>query len=151
VHDDVGTVRGFASALAVGGVHLLLAPLPWQTGGGGLRVYLTFPEMVAWWCLLPVAVVPGLVRPIRWRFDDVLPILIFVVGLGTAYSLLFSNIGLIFRQRSQLLPWFFVFAGVGIDGWLQARTNRKPHDAGRECTEFNPVGDDGQNQVESPH
>jgi hypothetical protein len=141
--NDVRTTAGFCTQLTVGATHLLLAPLPWQTGGGGLRVYLAFPEMVVWWCLLPTAVVPGLWHTLRRRFDDVLPVLIFVVGLGAVYSLLFANIGLIFRQRSQLLPWLLAFAAVGIEQRLHARhTRRAAKDFPEGCAHAGNSGSD---------
>jgi hypothetical protein len=127
---NLSTVPGFVEALTVGALHLLLAPLPWQTGGGGLRVFLAFPEMVLWWGLLLGAVLPGLRRATRDHLDALLPVLLYVVALGGVYCLLFSNIGLIFRQPSQLLPWLLALGAIGLDeryrAWLERRGGGVP-------------------------
>lgn len=39
-----------------------------------------------------------------------MPILLFILGLGVVYSITTGNIGLMYRQRTQFLPYFFIFA-----------------------------------------
>jgi hypothetical protein len=112
---DLETPGGFTMAILVGGAHLLLAPFPWQLGGGSLRMILTLPELILWWALFFVGVVPGFWHAVRHRFNDVMPVLIFLFGLGLLYSMMFGNVGLVFRQRAQLLPWLFIFAAVGLE------------------------------------
>jgi 4-amino-4-deoxy-L-arabinose transferase-like glycosyltransferase len=116
---DMRTTTGFSIATAIGAAHLLLAPFPWQLGGASLRMLLTLPELVYWWWLFFVGVIPGMSFCIRRRLTDIQPLLVFVFGLGLLYSMTFGNIGVVFRQRAQLLPWLFVFAGVGLE--LRAR------------------------------
>jgi hypothetical protein len=58
---------------------------------------------------------PGLVYCLRYRLADVRAILILVLGFGLLYSLTFGNVGLVFRQRSQLLPWLFIISAVGLE------------------------------------
>lgn len=113
--DDVRNYRGLAYGLTVGAAHLLLAPFPWQLGGGSLRLVLTFPELVYWWWLVAVGLRPGLVYCLRYRLADVRAILILLLGFGLLYSLTFGNVGLVFRQRSQLLPWLFIISAVGLE------------------------------------
>ena len=112
---DLNTPGGFVMAAAVGGAHLLLAPFPWQLGGGSLRLLFTLPELAVWWWLFFAGVIPGLWYLLRNRFGDIQALLIFVAGLGLLYSLMFGNVGLIYRQRAQLLPWLLIFAAVGIE------------------------------------
>lgn len=112
---DIQTPSGMLMSVAVGGVHLLLAPFPWQLGGAGLRTLLTLPELLVWWWLVFTALVPGLRIALRHRFTDVQPLLYFVLGMAFLYGLTFSNVGLVFRQRAQLLPWLLVFAMVGLE------------------------------------
>ncbi|MCS6806073.1 MAG: hypothetical protein RMM98_13070 [Acidobacteriota bacterium] len=112
---DLETPTGFVMGAAFGGVHLLLAPFPWQFGGGSVRMMLTAPEMVVWWWLFFVGVLPGLWYVVRHRWPEVLPLLIFVAGLGLLCSIAFGNIGLAYRQRAQLLPWLLIFAMVGLE------------------------------------
>jgi len=105
----------FVLAVGFGGAHLLLAPFPWQLGGASLRMALTLPELLVWWYLFFSGVVPGFWFGIRKRFSDIQPLLFFTLGLGLLYSLMFGNIGLIYRQRAQLLPWLLIFAAVGLE------------------------------------
>jgi 4-amino-4-deoxy-L-arabinose transferase-like glycosyltransferase len=124
---DLETPGGFSMAVLIGGAHLLLAPFPWQLGGGSLRMILTLPELLVWWWLFFIGVVPGFWHTVRHRFGDVMPVLIFLFGLGLLYSMMFGNVGLVFRQRAQLLPWLFIFAAVGLELRLIKRlTVRQP-------------------------
>ncbi len=112
---DLNTTSGLAMALTVGGAHLLLAPFPWQLGGGSMRMLLTIPELLVWWGLVFVGLFPGLWHVCRTRFAEVQPMLFFILGLGVLYSMMFGNVGLIFRQRAQLLPWLLIIAVVGLE------------------------------------
>jgi len=112
---DLNTTSGLALALTVGSAHLLLAPFPWQMGGGSMRMLLTIPELLVWWALVFVGLFPGLWHVCRTRFAEVQPMLFFILGLGLLYSMMFGNIGLIFRQRAQLLPWLLIIAVVGLE------------------------------------
>jgi hypothetical protein len=129
---DVGyslrTAEGFAGSLIIGGLYLLLAPFPWQLATGSLRMLLVTPEVVLWWWLLFTGIAPGMMHLLRTRFRDVLPLLIMVLGLGFLYALMFNNIGLVYRQRAQLLPWLLIFAVVGRD--LAARRRHSPSRTG---------------------
>ena len=112
---DLGSATGLAMAIGVGGSHLLLAPFPWQLGGGSLRMLLTTPELAVWWWLFLVGLIPGLWHVCKTRLADAQPMLFFVLGLGLLYSMMFGNVGLIFRQRAQLLPWLLIIAIVGLE------------------------------------
>lgn len=113
---DLETNQGMSLALLFGAAHLLLAPFPWQLfGGGSVRMALTLPEMLVWWYLFFMGVVPGLWYTIRHRMGDLMPVLFFLLGLGFVYSIMFGNIGLVYRQRSQLLPYLLSFAAYGIE------------------------------------
>jgi hypothetical protein len=112
---DLNSTTGLALALAVGGAHLLLAPFPWQLGGGSVRMLLTAPELFVWWWLVFVGLFPGLWHVCKTRFNEVQPMLFFILGLGLLYSMMFGNVGLIFRQRAQLLPWLLIIAVVGLE------------------------------------
>jgi len=128
---DLGTPSGMALSIAVGSAHLFLAPFPWELGRLGLRTLLTLPELVVWWWLAFFAVLPGLRIALRARFAEVQPLLYFILGMGIVYGLTFSNVGLVFRQRAQLLPWLLVFAAVGLEqravSSLARRRARIPH------------------------
>jgi 4-amino-4-deoxy-L-arabinose transferase-like glycosyltransferase len=123
---DLNSASGLAMSLVVGGAHMLLAPFPWQLGGGSLRMLLTAPELVVWWWLVFVGLVPGIWHVCKTRFSEVQPMLFFIAGLGLLYSMMFGNVGLIFRQRAQLLPFLLIIAVVGLEQralqkWIKRR------------------------------
>jgi hypothetical protein len=118
---DLNSTTGLVSALTVGAAHLLLAPFPWELAWGSARMLSATPELVVWWWLFFVGVVPGAVYCVRTRLAGVLPLLAFIFGMGLLYSLTFANIGLVYRQRVSLLPWLFIFAAVGLERRAQRR------------------------------
>jgi hypothetical protein len=107
---DVSSPEGALSALPLGLTYLLLAPFPWQLGS--LRQIITLPEMLVWWASLPLLLV-GLIFTIKYRLREVAPILIFTTLLTLTYSILQGNVGTAYRQRAQLLIFYFVFVAVG--------------------------------------
>jgi hypothetical protein len=107
--------------LLIGAVHLLLAPFPWQLASGSLRMLMVAPEMVYWWWLVFAGVIPGFGFALRRRFNDILPLLAMLIGFGLLYSVTFMNVGLIYRQRAQLMPWLLTFAAVGLEQRQQRR------------------------------
>lgn len=107
---DVGTAEGALSVIPMGIVYLLFAPFPWQFTS--LRQSITLPEMVVWWLSFPLLVL-GLWYSIKHRLREVSPIVIFTTMLTLAYSLFQGNVGTAYRQRSQLLVFYFIFVAVG--------------------------------------
>ena len=107
---DVGTAEGALSILPVGILYLLLAPFPWQFTT--LRQSITLPEMIVWWFCFPLLVL-GLWYSLKHRLREVSPIVIFTTMLTLAYSLFQGNVGTAYRQRSQLLVFYFIFVAVG--------------------------------------
>jgi len=120
--EDIRTPGGLVRGLAIGAAHLMLAPFPWQLSGGSARMLLTLPELVVWWYLVFAGLVPGLWHALRCRLKDVLPLCVFITCLGLLYSLMFGNVGLVFRQRAQLMPYLLIFVAVGFEQrWLRKR------------------------------
>ena len=107
---DVGTAEGALSVVPMGMVYLLFAPFPWQFTT--LRQSITLPEMIIWWLAFPVLVL-GWWYSLRHRLREVSPIVIFTTMLTLAYSLFQGNVGTAYRQRSQLLVFYFIFVAVG--------------------------------------
>lgn len=107
---DVSTTGGALAAIPMGLVFLLFAPFPWQLVS--LRQSITLPEMVVWWVAFPFLIL-GLWFSIKYRLRQVSPILIFTSLLTLGYSLFQGNIGTAYRQRSQLLVFYFIFSAVG--------------------------------------
>ncbi|MDX6383882.1 MAG: hypothetical protein QOK48_1455 [Blastocatellia bacterium] len=107
---DVSTPEGALTAIPIGMTYLILAPFPWQLTS--LRQMITLPEMVIWWLSLPLLVL-GLWFTMKHRLREVTPILIFTTLLTITYSILMGNVGTAYRQRAQLLIFYFIFVGIG--------------------------------------
>jgi len=107
---DVGTTEGALTAIPIGLVYLLFAPFPWDMAT--LRQSITLPEMLIWWTAFPLLVL-GLWYALKHRLRQVAPIVIFTTMLTIAYSVFQGNVGTAYRQRSQLLVFYFIFVAVG--------------------------------------
>jgi hypothetical protein len=107
---DVSTASGALSAVPLGMAYLLFAPFPWQLAS--LRQSITLPEMVVWWAAFPLLLM-GIWFTVRHRLRQALPILIFTTMLTLAYSIFQGNVGTAYRQRSQILVFYFIFVAVG--------------------------------------
>ena len=118
---DVSTTAGALSVIPVGLLYLLFAPFPWQLVS--LRQSLTLPEMIIWWVSFPMLVL-GLWFSIKYRLRMISPILIFTVMLSLAYSVFQGNVGNAYRQRAQLLVFYFIFVAVGYVLMLEKREER---------------------------
>ncbi|MEJ7618333.1 MAG: hypothetical protein WKF30_15520 [Pyrinomonadaceae bacterium] len=126
---DVSTTSGALRVIPTGMVYLLFAPFPWQVGS--LRQNITLPEMVVWWASFPFLVL-GIYFTVRYRLRQALSILIFTGMLTLGYSVFQGNIGTAYRQRAQLLVFYFIFVAVGYvlikergeENRAQARTAR---------------------------
>jgi hypothetical protein len=118
---DVSTPAGAISAIPLGLSYLLLAPFPWQMAS--VRSIITLPEMVIWWSSLPLLVL-GAWFTIKYKLREVAPILIFTTLLTLTYSILQGNVGTAYRQRAQLLVFYFVFVAVGFVLMKEKREER---------------------------
>ncbi len=122
---DISTSSGAISAIPVGMVYLLFAPFPWQLAN--LRQSITLPEMIIWWASFPLLVL-GMWFTLKYRFRQSLPIMIFTSMLTLAYSIFQGNVGTAYRQRSQILVFYFIFVAVGIV-LIRERNEDKRHQA----------------------
>jgi hypothetical protein len=125
---DVSNTSGALSAIPVGLLYLLLAPFPWQVAN--LRQSITIPEMIVWWCSVPFLML-GLWFAIKYRLRQVSPILIFTSMLTLVYSLFQGNVGTAYRQRSQLLIFYFIFTAVGFVLYKEKREEDARRDRAR--------------------
>src|SRR5205814_6139868 len=128
---DVSTTSGALAALPVGLTYLILAPFPWQLAS--LRQMITLPEMVVWWSSLPLLVL-GAWFTIKHRLREIAPIIIFTSLLTLTYSIVQGNVGTAYRQRAQLLVFYFIFVAVGFVLIREKRDNeRRKKQAEREA------------------
>jgi len=107
---DVRTTGGALTIIPIGLVYLLFAPFPWQLAS--LRQSIALPEMIVWWLAFPLLIL-GFWYAIKHRLREISPILLFTSMLTLAYSLFQGNVGTAYRQRSQLLVFYFIFVAVG--------------------------------------
>ena len=127
---DVSSTSGALSTIPMGVVYLLFAPFPWQITS--LRQSITLPEMIIWWASFPLLVL-GLWFTIKYRLRIASPILIFTVMLTLAYSVFQGNVGTAYRQRAQVLVFYFIFVAAGFVLMLEKREERKlRHDEERK-------------------
>ena len=119
---DVSTTSGALSAIPIGMTYLLFAPFPWQLAS--LRQSITVPEMLVWWASFPLLIL-GLWFTLKFRLRQALPILMFTAMLTFAYSIFQGNVGTAYRQRSQLLIFYFIFVAVGFVLVKERREDRR--------------------------
>src|ERR1041385_3653746 len=119
---DVQTTEGALTVIPIGLLYLMFAPFPWQFMT--LRQAITLPEMVVWWLAFPLLVL-GLWYSLKHRLRQVSPIIIFTTMLTLAYSLFQGNVGTAYRQRSQLLVFYFIFVAVGAVIMKERAENRR--------------------------
>jgi hypothetical protein len=124
---DVSDASGVLSTIPMGMIYLLFAPFPWQVVS--LRQSITLPEMIIWWTSFPMLVL-GLWFSIRYRLRMISPILIFTVLLSLAYSVFQGNVGTAYRQRAQLLIFYFIFVAVGYVLMIEKREERRKREMG---------------------
>ncbi len=119
---DVSTTEGAISAIPIGFSYLMLAPFPWQLAN--LRQAITIPEMIVWWCSIPLLIM-GLIYTIKNRLRNAIAILIFTLMLTIAYSIFQGNVGTAYRQRTQIQVFLFIFVAVGWTLRKEKKENRK--------------------------
>lgn len=123
---DVSTTSGAIAAIPVGLVYLLFAPFPWQLAS--LRQIITLPEMLLWWAAFPMLVL-GFWFSLRFRLRRISPILLFTTMLTLAYSVFQGNVGTAYRQRAQILVFYFMFVAVGVVLMKEKREDRNRQQA----------------------
>jgi hypothetical protein len=121
---DVSTTSGALSVIPLGMMYLLFAPFPWQMAN--LRQSITLPEMMLWWGSFPLLVLGGWFT-LKYRLRQALPIILFTTMLTLAYSIFQGNVGTAYRQRSQLLIFYFIFVAVGFVLLKERKEERTRH------------------------
>jgi len=119
---DVQTTEGALAVIPLGLLYLLFAPFPWQLAT--LRQSIALPEMIIWWTAFPFLVL-GWWFAMKHRLKQVSPIVLFTTMLTLAYAVFQGNVGTAYRQRSQLLVFYFIFVAVGAVLMLEKREDRR--------------------------
>jgi hypothetical protein len=107
----VSTASGLLKVLPLGVAYLLFAPFPWTVSS--FRQLLSLPDILVWYALMP-ALVRGLRSAIKDRLGQTLPILVFTAALTVAYGAFLGNAGTAYRQRTQVMMFYFLFIADGL-------------------------------------
>ncbi len=118
---DVSTSEGAIGAIPVGFAYLMLAPFPWEVNKWNQTLVL--PEVFIWWALIPIMIV-GLWYALKNRLRSALPILLFTFMLTISYSIFQGNVGMAYRQRTQIQVFLFIFVAVGWEIIRERRENK---------------------------
>ena len=115
------TFGGSLRYLPIGFAFLLFAPFPWaldtalQTAAA--------PETFLWYPIFFVALNGMRHAILKGSHLAVIPISVLLV-VTTSYALVEGNFGTAYRHRAQIMPIFFIFAGVGwimLKPWFEKR------------------------------
>jgi 4-amino-4-deoxy-L-arabinose transferase-like glycosyltransferase len=115
------TMGGAIRYLPLGFSFLLFAPFPWaletalQTAAA--------PETFLWYPIFLVAMNGMRHAILRGSHLSVIPISVLLI-VTTSYALVEGNFGTAYRHRAQIMPLFFLFAGVGwvmLKPWFEKR------------------------------
>lgn len=108
---DISTPAKALKFLPIGITYFLFAPFPWSIIS--FRQIFTIFEMPVWY-LLFLKIIGGTLFVVRNKFRESAIILIYLVITTASLSLVAGNIGLAYRLRAQVLPFFLILAAVGI-------------------------------------
>ena len=108
--------------LPLGILYVLLAPFPWMINN--LRQLITLPELIIWWCLMPI-MFKGYWFALKQRLRQSFLLCTFVLGLVLAFALYESNAGTAYRHRAQIYVFFFVFISIGLELRRAARIEKR--------------------------
>jgi hypothetical protein len=81
---------------------------------------LILPEILLWWALFPV-MISGLWYTLNNRLRPAIPILLFSIMLTLSYSIFQGNLGMLYRQRTQIQVFLFIFIAVGLTLFQERR------------------------------
>ena len=109
---DVSTASGLIRFLPVGIAYLLFSPFPWTVSS--LRQLLAMPDVLMWYALVP-SLIRGLASAVRFRLAQAMPILLFTTALTVAYGAFLGNAGTAYRQRTQIMMFYFLFVADGLE------------------------------------
>jgi hypothetical protein len=118
---DVSTFEGILAVLPVGVLYLLFAPFPWTVSG--IRQALALPDILMWYALVPFLLL-GIASAGR-RLRQTMPIFVFTTALTLAYGAFLGNVGTAYRQRTQIMMFYFLFVADG----LHSRSSRRAGDS----------------------
>jgi hypothetical protein len=119
---DVSTTEGAISAIPIGFIYLMFAPFPWQMTN--LSQLMTLPDMLIWWAMV-IFVIRGLIYSTKHRLRNSIGVLMFSLMLTIGYCIFQGNVGMAYRQRTQIQVFLFMFGAVGLTLVQESRENKR--------------------------
>jgi hypothetical protein len=119
---DISTPGKALIYLPKGTALFLLAPFPWMVGS--LRQTLTLPETLFFYWLIPWILL-GIRHLTRHHLRKALMALLITAGLTFGYALGEGNAGTAYRHRAQIMCFFLIFAGVGLEVRRERNLSRR--------------------------
>jgi len=117
VGSQTTTVGAALRYIPLGGSYLLFAPFPWDIQTNLQATALG--ETLLWYPIFLLSLL-GLHLCVRDGVSAALVPASVLLVVVSSYALVEGNFGTAYRHRAQIMPLFFVFAGVGLS-WLKAR------------------------------
>lgn len=101
----------FTGSYLKGLIYALFSPFPWSIHNK--ITFFVYFQMIIYYLLIPF-IFSGFLIALRYKWRDILPIIIFIFIIVSMYALFEGNIGTVFRHRDVLITFFLVFAAIGI-------------------------------------
>lgn len=95
--------------------YAILSPFPWSIHSK--MSFFAYFQIVAYYILIPFIFL-GILVALRYRWQDVLPMVIFMFITGSIFALYEGNVGTVFRHRDALTIFLIVFGAIGVCKFL---------------------------------
>jgi len=106
----------FLKGLGKGVCYFLLVPFPWKVKK--LSQLCSYPQMILWYFLMPFMFI-GLLYALRYKGRNAWVICAYLLVMTSVIALTSANVGTVFRHRDMVMPFYLIFAAVGIFNLFQ--------------------------------
>lgn len=100
-------------------LYSLFAPFPWQWGS--VIQVMAIPEMLIYYLLIPFTF-SGAIFIIKNKVREGEMVLVYILAMFVVLAFLEGNVGTLFRHRALILPFMFVFIGIGLSNFKWIKT-----------------------------
>lgn len=102
--------------IPLGFIYFMFSPFPWESRG--VLQLATVPENIVWYVLVIFFSWRGIIYLLKKEnIRRGLVLFVFCAIIIAFYSLTMANIGIAYRMKFQVLPFFFLFIAIGMDLW----------------------------------
>lgn len=92
-------------------IYLTFAPFPWKVNSITQLIFI--PQVILWYAIFPFFAI-GVICALRYRWQEIFPLLFFLFFVASVYGLTEGNIGTAVRHRDMFTPLCLIFAAVGM-------------------------------------